>query len=633
MLRPSPLSPVLALSCVLTLAMAASSATDGALAQSRLTKNQNFESEQADHGSLATPPVMAIVSIKNQNISLYDANGGAMRARVSSGKFDYETPVGIYSVLQKQEEHYSNVYDDASMPFMQRITWSGVSLHEGQLPGYPASHGCVRMPNSFAKQIFPLTKIGMRVIVARDDVAPVELAHPFLLKPPALQGVAAATETAYEPGSDVSVFQADVRNAPEREIELNALKAIAAKKASEAELTKGPAEGTKRITAEKTVERDKLAKVVRAAEKVKRGAEDKATRLARELVRAQDPARLKKWEEAKTKAIAAAAAADVKLAALAAQGTSASEGRERKKADKALRQAQSNKRSSDQNVARAERSLADAASPSNWKKLGEQKAKADAVAAAADAKLVAAKTLLQPAEDALQAAKKESDQTESVKVAAETAAKEALRRTMPVSIFVSLKTQRLYVRQGHEAVLDVPVTIADPDRPIGTHVFTAVDYTQGANDLRWTAVSLARRNSADFAELSDDRYPRRYDSRREPLQTNATIASAALDRLTMPPEILQRVAASVWPGSSLIVSDEGPSKETGNSTDFVVLISGEPQGGIKRRPKPAPIPQYRYNPYYGYGGYGASYAPRPTVRYDRYGRPFRVQQKPVFSWW
>ena len=142
---------------------------------------------------------MAIVSIKDQRVSLYDANGGALRARVSTGRTDYETPVGIYSVLEKQEEHYSNVYDDASMPFMQRITWSGLALHGGVLPGYPASHGCVRMPNDFAEQIFPLTKIGMRVIVAHDDVAPVEISHPLLLKPPsAVINSASATSASYD---------------------------------------------------------------------------------------------------------------------------------------------------------------------------------------------------------------------------------------------------------------------------------------------------------------------------------------------------------------------------------------------------------------------------------------------------
>jgi lipoprotein-anchoring transpeptidase ErfK/SrfK len=100
-------------------------------------QDQNVEIE-SDYGTLSGPPVMAIVSIKDQRVSLYDAEGGSIRSPVSSGAGGYETPVGTYSILQKNREHYSNVYDDAAMPFMQRITWSGIALHEGQLPGYPA---------------------------------------------------------------------------------------------------------------------------------------------------------------------------------------------------------------------------------------------------------------------------------------------------------------------------------------------------------------------------------------------------------------------------------------------------------------------------------------------------------------
>ena len=81
-----------------------------------------------------------------------------MHAGVSTGQTDYETPVGVYSILQKQEEHYSNISDDASMPFMQRITWSGIALHAGALPGYPASHGCVRLATSNAAAFFNLVK-------------------------------------------------------------------------------------------------------------------------------------------------------------------------------------------------------------------------------------------------------------------------------------------------------------------------------------------------------------------------------------------------------------------------------------------------------------------------------------------
>ena len=126
----------------------------------------------------AGEPIMAIVSLHSQRITVYDANGWILRAPVSSGQKGRETPAGIFSVIQKEAEHYSNLYDDAYMPHMQRITWSGIALHGGPLPGYPASHGCVRMPFDFAARLFDETPLGLRVIVAPTDVAPVEIAHP-----------------------------------------------------------------------------------------------------------------------------------------------------------------------------------------------------------------------------------------------------------------------------------------------------------------------------------------------------------------------------------------------------------------------------------------------------------------------
>src|SRR6202035_286286 len=102
----------------------------------------------------------------------------------------------VFSVIEKDADHHSNLYDDAFMPHMQRITWSGIALHGGPLPGYPASHGCVRMPFDFAERLFDVTRPGMRVIVAPSDVAPIEIAHPvlFLSKPGA--GALAAARTA-----------------------------------------------------------------------------------------------------------------------------------------------------------------------------------------------------------------------------------------------------------------------------------------------------------------------------------------------------------------------------------------------------------------------------------------------------
>ena len=128
----------------------------------------------------AGEPIMAIVSLRSQRITIYDTDGWILRAPVSSGQKGRETPAGIFSVIQKDADHHSNLYDDAYMPHMQRITWSGIALHGGPLPGYPASHGCVRMPFEFAAQLFDTTRMGMRVIVAPSDVTPVEIAHPAL---------------------------------------------------------------------------------------------------------------------------------------------------------------------------------------------------------------------------------------------------------------------------------------------------------------------------------------------------------------------------------------------------------------------------------------------------------------------
>jgi lipoprotein-anchoring transpeptidase ErfK/SrfK len=102
----------------------------------------------------AGEPIMAIVSIKSQEVTFYDADGWIVRAPVSTGIKGRETPAGVFAVLEKDKDHHSSMYDDAWMPNMQRITWNGVALHGGPLPGYAASHGCVRMPYGFAEKLF-----------------------------------------------------------------------------------------------------------------------------------------------------------------------------------------------------------------------------------------------------------------------------------------------------------------------------------------------------------------------------------------------------------------------------------------------------------------------------------------------
>ena len=139
----------------------------------------------------AGEPIMAIVSIKTQHVTFYDADGWIARAPVSTGTTGRETPAGVFAILEKNKDHRSSLYDDAEMPNMQRITWNGIAMHGGPLPGYAASHGCIRMPFGFAEKLFDKTRIGMRVIISPNDAAPVEISHPALFMPKA-EAVAAA---------------------------------------------------------------------------------------------------------------------------------------------------------------------------------------------------------------------------------------------------------------------------------------------------------------------------------------------------------------------------------------------------------------------------------------------------------
>ena len=506
--------------------------------------------------ALSGPAMLAVVSIRDQRISVYDAHGGTIRARVSSGQTEYETPVGVYSILQKNRDHYSNLYDDAQMPFMQRLTWSGIALHAGALPGYPASHGCVRMPYTFAEQLFPQSKIGTRVIVARDDVAPIEISHAKLWKPTVPAAKPIATPIAYEqtenPAPVDAPYRPDLTNWPERKALLDEFLPDAKAKTADAEALAPAAEELQKTVKTKTSAKAKTAKAVKSAERAKTKADS--------------------WNEAAIRAV------------------------EKGKTDSARK--------------RAEKNASQAATAAT--KAQERLTKAQEEDATADAEL-------KTATDAY-------NEAEGKRAVAAAAALEARGKTLPVSVFVSLQTQRVYIRQGHEQVLEAPVTIANPEVPIGTHVFTAVDYMGSGDDVRWFATTLRPRAADDFDDPYYDRYDRRkkHSTSAAPPPTEIGPVTAALDRVTFSPEVQARVSQYVWPGSSLIISDEAASKETGNATDFVVLISGEPQGGIKSRPKQQP--DRYYDDYY--------YSDRYYYNDDRYyERRRRPSYTPFFSFW
>jgi hypothetical protein len=391
--------------------------------------------------------LMAIVSIKSQHVTIYDADGWILRAPVSSGTTGRETPSGVFSVVQKDKDHYSNLYDDAWMPNMLRITWSGIALHGGPLPGYAASHGCVRMPYDFAEKLFDKVRIGMRVIIAPEDAEPVEFSHPVLFAPKseAIVAVPARAET-----------------------------------------------------------------LVRAADEAARTVlETKSAAAAAAREAAPLTASLRKLKGLKTRADAAFALAEKALAAA----------------------------KTDQAKARAEERKQKAAA-----RVAELQTQLDTAEANAKSKLDAATA----AQDAAKAA-------DAKRADAAKAAREAKLALEPVSVFISRTTQRLYVRRGFEATLEVPVTIRNPDQPIGTHVFTAVARAEAG--LRWTAVTI---DSGDSAQ-------------------------AALDRISISQDVLDRIAPTASPRSSLIISDEPLIRETNYRTEFVVTLHNQPQGGLGMR--------------------------------------------------
>ncbi len=414
----------------------------------------------------AGEPIMAIVSIKSQQVTFYDADGWILRAPVSTGTTGRETPAGVFAIIDKDKDHRSTMYDDAEMPNMQRITWNGIALHGGPLPGYAASHGCVRMPFGFAEGLFDKTNIGMRVIISPNDSAPVDFSHPSLFMPKR-EAIAAA---------------------PGRVDKLS----------GEAEEATRAADETKKVAAAAAKEAASL------------------------------PASLRKLEQQKTRADAELAFADRQLAAA----------------------------KTDQARAKAE----------------ELKQKAATRAADATTQLDAAKIAAQPKRDAVAATKEAAKAAAARKADAVKAATDAKLALEPVSVYISRATQKLYVRRNthkpapdgggevFDTSIEVPITIRNPDQPLGTHIFTAM--AKADTGLRWSVVTI---------EDSDS-------------------ARNALDRITIPQEVLDRIAPTALPRSSIIISDEPLSSETNYRTEFVAVLSNQPQGGfITRKPTAPPM--------------------------------------------
>jgi lipoprotein-anchoring transpeptidase ErfK/SrfK len=352
--------------------------------------NRNKEKEKAKDPSAellakAKDPFNIIISIDRQELTLYSGEHAIARSRVSTGTPGHATPQGVFSIIQKDRWHHSNIYGNAPMYYMQRITWSGVAMHEGVVPNTPASHGCIRLPGSFARQMWGTTKLGARVIVTGAPVSPEPIEHARLFK--------------FTPKPEQ----------PENP---------------------GPAEG-------------------------------------------------------------APMSSDEAKAAYAMQAT--------------------------------DRPAAD--NPSGGPATPE-----------APKPAVAVKPL----------------------------------RPGPISVFISRKEGKLFVRKGFEPVFDVPVTFEQPDQPLGTHVFTALSFKDDNQTLRWMVVDVPTRVAVPAKKNEKGKKA----AKAAPVEVSAPrkeTAVGALERVSIPQEALDRIGELMSPGASLVISDKGLGPETGKGTDFIVL--------------------------------------------------------------
>ena len=369
----------------------------------RVKREKSEPNKETGLGEMPKGPLQLVVSINTQKVTLFSNGVRVAQGPVSTGVPGHPTPMGVFSVIEKDRYHNSNIYSGAPMPYMQRITWSGVALHEGVLPGHPASHGCIRMSHDFAMRLWPITKLGVRVIVARDELTPAEFAHAKLFVP---------------------------RSRPEPQTAMNVA-------------TEGATQPTANLAEATIAHPDRVLSGT--------APDPKATPVSSEAV--------KPWPT------------------------------------------------------------------------------------------------VDPPKPLLPSYK---------------ATDQPVKRTGQVAVFVSRKEKKVFVRQGFVPLFELPVAIDDPDQPLGTHVFTAMEVTEDGIGVRWNLMTVPTDPSVSVEHRHSrgrSKEPPKPVVHGKPPST----AAQALDRIHLPQQAVDRIGELLVPGSSLLVSDEGLGRETGRGTEFIVL--------------------------------------------------------------
>ncbi|WP_342711029.1 L,D-transpeptidase [Bradyrhizobium sp. B124] len=520
--------------------------------RSTAKKNPAIEKEA---GRKPQGPLIISVSIDQQRVSIYDANGLYAESPVSTGMKGHSTPMGVFSVIQKQKYHQSNIYSGAPMPYMQRITWSGIAMHAGVLPGYPASHGCIRMPMSFAVKMYNWTRMGARVFVTPGTISPESFSHPLLvtqkvipqqpvadevLKMDAPLGVKSDKGADKQSSLDLRTSVGHAAAASLRD-NTHTADASSAMPAASASATMSDASSS--------TARDAIAEKIAA---------DKSETSATETAAADKPA------ETNSAAGDSSVANDDRTVGEVTGSTDTPKS-EVSASDPVKAEA------------KADEPKPDAAKPGVVEAPKADASKADAAKDAANA-ANAVKTADEAAEAATAA-----DAPDAKQDAAKDPARlpgvakiDAPKRAGQIAVFISRKDSKLYVRQNFAPLFEAPVTIAASDRPLGTHVFTAEADKTDVNLLRWSVVTLPTRNALRI-DVEERAAHRRKLAAAAPAEVKPQPATdtptEALDRISIPADAMARINEALGTGGSIIVSDLGVNQgETGEGTDFILPL-------------------------------------------------------------
>ena len=481
----------------------------------------------AEKESKPQGPLVISISIAQQKLRLYDANGLFAESSISTGMPGHATPMGVFSVIQKQKFHQSNIYSGAPMPFMQRITWSGIAMHAGVVPGHPASHGCIRLPMAFAVKMYGWTRMGARVIITPGDVTPASFSHPLLATAKVVPPPVAVEETKADV---VAVKFAEIP----AQIEPNTLPTVVEAKI-ELRSTVGHVEAIKSANDES--DPSTALKTADAG-----GAMPAAADTAGESApKSQDGPNAAKPDEV--------ASSD-----------------EKPVGEKPAESEPAKTIGSDATVGESSPKAAPADAPNNAQADVSSQKPADT-----------AKTAAPPAAPAATTEMPLKGDLKSDYAKAAPGPGFAFQGTGQIAVFVSRKDSKLYIRQNFAPLFQIPVTIAADARPLGTHIFTAQVDSNDRNALHWSVVSLPSLSKAA------DRRAEEHPSRGRKFASNGPIEAKplpapdnpaeALDRLNLPAEVMTKIYEALSTGGSIIVSDQGiAAGETGEGTDFIVSL-------------------------------------------------------------